>query len=77
MEKGAEAGLIEKAEHETVRRLFRLSDRAVMALEANPAPRLRAPRSEKHRFRMPSGESFRALAGFVKSVLTIPLQMRF
>ena len=32
MEQGAEAGLIEKAEHETVRRLFRLSDRAVMAL---------------------------------------------
>ena len=32
MEQGAEAGLIEEAEHETVRRLFRLSDRAVMAL---------------------------------------------
>jgi putative hemolysin len=32
MEQGAEAGLIKKAEHETVRRLFRLSDRAVMAL---------------------------------------------
>ena len=32
MEQGAEAGIIEKAEHETVRRLFRLSDRAVMAL---------------------------------------------
>jgi len=32
MEQGAEAGLIEKAEHETVRRLFRLSDRAVTAL---------------------------------------------
>ena len=32
MEQGAEAGLLEKSEHETVRRLFRLSDRAVMAL---------------------------------------------
>jgi putative hemolysin len=32
MEQGAEAGIIEEAEHETVRRLFRLSDRAVMAL---------------------------------------------
>jgi putative hemolysin len=32
MERGAEAGLIEESEHETVRRLFRLSDRAVMAL---------------------------------------------
>jgi putative hemolysin len=32
MEQGAEAGLIEPSEHETVRRLFRLSDRAVMAL---------------------------------------------
>ena len=32
MEQGAEAGLIEESEHETVRRLFRLSDRAVMAL---------------------------------------------
>jgi putative hemolysin len=32
LEQGAEAGLIEEAEHETVRRLFRLSDRAVMAL---------------------------------------------
>jgi putative hemolysin len=32
MEQGAEAGLIKEAEHETVRRLFRLSDRAVMAL---------------------------------------------
>ena len=32
MEQGAEAGLLERSEHETVRRLFRLSDRAVMAL---------------------------------------------
>ena len=32
MEQGAEAGLIEESEHQTVRRLFRLSDRAVMAL---------------------------------------------
>ena len=32
MEQGAEAGLLEESEHETVRRLFRLSDRAVMAL---------------------------------------------
>ena len=32
MEQGAEAGILEEAEHETVRRLFRLSDRAVMAL---------------------------------------------
>ena len=32
MEQGAEAGLIEESEHETVKRLFRLSDRAVMAL---------------------------------------------
>lgn len=32
MQQGAEAGVIEKAEHDTVRRLFRLSDRAVMGL---------------------------------------------
>ena len=32
MEQGAEAGLLEESEHETVRRLFRLSDRAVIAL---------------------------------------------
>jgi putative hemolysin len=32
MEQGAEAGIIEHAEHDMVRRLFRLSDRAVMAL---------------------------------------------
>ncbi len=32
IEQGAEAGLLEASEHETVRRLFRLSDRAVMAL---------------------------------------------
>jgi putative hemolysin len=32
MEQGAEAGVIEESEHDTVRRLFRLSDRAVMAL---------------------------------------------
>ena len=32
MEQGAEAGILEASEHETVRRLFRLSDRAVIAL---------------------------------------------
>ena len=32
MEQGAEAGILEESEHETVRRLFRLSDRAVLAL---------------------------------------------
>jgi len=32
MEQGAEAGLLEESEHQTVRRLFRLSDRSVMAL---------------------------------------------
>lgn len=32
MEQGAEAGLLEESERETVSRLFRLSDRAVMAL---------------------------------------------
>ena len=32
MEQGAEAGLIEESEHQTVRRLFRLSDRAVISL---------------------------------------------
>jgi len=32
IEQGAETGVIDAAEHETVRRLFRLSDRAVMAL---------------------------------------------
>lgn len=32
MDQGAAAGLIEESAHETVRRLFRLSDRAVMAL---------------------------------------------
>jgi len=30
-----------------------------------------------HRFRMPAGESVQVLAGSVKSVLTIPLQVRF
>jgi putative hemolysin len=32
MEQGAEAGLLEESEHQTVRRLFRLSDRAVRSL---------------------------------------------
>jgi putative hemolysin len=32
MEQGAEAGLLEESEHQTVRRLFRLSDRAVTSL---------------------------------------------
>ena len=32
MEQGAEAGVIEESEHQTVRRLFRLGDRAVTAL---------------------------------------------
>ena len=32
MEQGAEAGVLEESEHQTVRRLFRLSDRLVMAL---------------------------------------------
>jgi hypothetical protein len=41
-------------------------------LEANPVPRHQAPRSEKNRFRMPAGESVRALAGVAKSVLAIP-----
>ena len=32
MQQGAEAGIIEESEHQTVRRLFRMRDRAVMAL---------------------------------------------